>query len=96
MSVRGDDPGLGVLLSGVEDARSGFIGEERERIEGRDTVGDSGSLGAGEVGLLPINTSWVGGMGVLDGRWARSKGKAGNGLVGIGIGIGDEAPFGIA
>ena len=72
------------------------MGEERESIEGRDIVGDNGSFGTGEVGLLPISTSWVGGMGVLDGRWARSKGKAGNGLVGIGIGIGDEAPFGMA
>ena len=46
-----------MLLRGVEEARSGFMGEERERIEGRDTVGDSGNLGVGEVGLLPINTS---------------------------------------
>lgn len=95
MSVRGDDPGLEMLLRGVEGVRSGFMGEERERIEGLDTAGDSGNLGTGEVGLLPNNTSWVGGMGVLDGRWERSKGKAGNGLVGIGIGIGDEVPVGM-
>ena len=56
-------------------------------------MGDSGDLPAGEEGLLLIKTSWVGGMGVLDGRWARSKGRAGNGLVGIGIGIGCEVPF---
>ena len=96
MSVRGDDPGLEILLRGVEGARWGFAGEVRERIEGRDTVGDSGNLGTGEVGLLPNNTSWVGGMGVLDGRWERSKCNAGNGLAEVGIGIGDEASFGMA
>lgn len=32
-------------------------------------------------------------MGVLDGRWARSKGIAGKGLVGNGMGIGCETPF---
>jgi hypothetical protein len=85
-----------MLLRGIEGARRGFMGEERERPESfRGAVGDSGDLGAGEEGLLLISTSWVGGMGVLDGRWARSKGKAGNDLVGIGIGIGCEAPFGI-
>jgi len=70
--------------------------EERERLEGpRGAVRDNGDLGAGEVGLLPINTSWVGGMGVLDGRWARSKGKAGNDLVEIGMGIGGEVSLGM-
>ena len=68
--------------------------EVEERLEGfRGIVGDSGDLAAGEEGLLAINTSWVGGIGVLDGRWARSNGTAGNGLVGIGMGIGCEAPF---
>lgn len=97
LSVRGDDPGLETLPRDVEGARRGFAEEERARLEGfRGTVGDSRGLAAGEEGLLPIKTSWVGGMGVLDGRWARSKGKAGNGLVGIGIGIGCEAPLGTA
>jgi len=96
LSVRGDGTGLEILLRGVEGVRRGFTrGEERERLEGRDTRGDSGNLGTGEEGLLPISTSWVGGMGVLDGRWARSKGMAGNGLVGTGMGIGCEAPFGM-
>lgn len=73
------------------------MGEVKERLEGpRGRVGDSGDLAIGEVGLLPVNTSWVGGMGVLDGRWARSKGMAGNGFMGIGMGIGCGAPFGIA
>lgn len=94
LSIRGDDPELEILLRDVEGAMRGFAGEERERLESfRGPVGDSGGRAAGEVGLLPINTSWVGGMGVLDGRCARSKGMAGNGLVGIGMGIGCEAPF---
>jgi hypothetical protein len=92
-SVPGDDPGLELLPGGVE--RRGFVEDERDRLEGfRSTVGDSGDLAAGEGGLLPINTSWVGGIGVLDGRWARSKGMEGNCLMGIGTGIGSEAPFG--
>lgn len=95
MSIRGDDPGLEMLPRDVEGVSRDFMGEDRERLEAfRGTVGDSGGLGTGEEGLLAINTSWVGGMGVLDGRWVRSKCKAGNGLVGIGIGIGCEAPFG--
>ena len=92
MSVRGDEPELGTLPRDVEGGRTGFMGEERERLESfLGVVGDSGGLGAGEEGLLLINTSWVGGMGVLDGRCARSKGKAGNDFVGIGIGC--DAPF---
>lgn len=94
MSVRGDDPELEMLVRDVEGATRGFAGEERERLESfRGTVGDSGGLAAGEEGLLTINTSWVGGMGVLDGRCARSKGIAGNDLVGIGIGMGCDAPL---
>lgn len=91
MSTPGDDPGLELLPSDVEDKRGGFVGGERD-VEGFwGTVGDSGNLATGEEGLLPINTSWVEGMGVLDGRWARSKGMAGNCLMGIGTGIGCDA-----
>jgi hypothetical protein len=72
------------------------MGEERERLEGfRGVVGDSGGLWVGEEGLLPMNVSWVGGIGVLDGRWARSKGTAGNDLVETGIGIGCDTSVGM-
>lgn len=95
LSVPGDDPGLELLPRGVGEERR-FVEDERGRLEGfRDTVGDSGGLPAGDGGLLPINTSWVGGMGVLDGRCARSKGMTGNCLMGIGIEIGCETPFGM-
>lgn len=58
LSARGDDPGLEMLPRDVEGARRDFVGEERERLEGfRGTEGDSGCLGAGEVGLLLIKTS---------------------------------------
>ena len=94
LSVPGDDPGLELLPNEVEDERGGFVEVERDRVEDfRGTVGDSGDLAAGEGGLLPINTSWVGGMGVLDGRWARSKGMAGNCLMGIGTVICCETSF---
>ena len=95
LSPRGDDLGLGTLLTDVEveGGRRDFVEEDRARLEDfRGIVGDIGDLAAGEEGLLVIKTSWVGGMGVLDGRWPRSNGKAGNGLMGIGIGIGCEAP----
>lgn len=93
MSPRGDDLGLGALLTDVEGGRRDFVEEERARLEGfRGIVGDIGDLAVGEEGLLPVKTSCVEGMGVLDGRWLRSNGKAGNGLMGIGIGIGCEAP----
>lgn len=96
LSGRGDDPGLGALPRDVEGTGRGLTDEGGARLEGfRGTVGDGGGLAAGEEGLLPINTSWVGGIGVLDGRWERSKGKAGNGLVGTGMGIGCEVPFGM-
>jgi hypothetical protein len=69
LSVPGDDPGLELLPIDVDGVRRGFAEDERARLEGfRGVVGDSGVLGLGEEGLLPINTSWVGGMGVLDGR----------------------------
>lgn len=93
LSGRGDDTGVAVLPRDVEGRGRGFTDEERERLEG--FRGDGGGLATGEEGLLPISTSWVGGMGVLEGRWERSKGKAGNGLVGIGIGTGCEVPFGM-
>ena len=95
LSVPGDDPGLELLPSDVEDERRGFAEEERDRLEGfRSTVGDSGDLAAGDGGPLLVNTSWVRGIGVLDGRCARSKGTAGKCLMGIWTGIGCEAPFG--
>ena len=57
-SVPGDDPGLELLPSDVEEERRGFAGDERDRLERFcGTVGDSGGLAAGEGGLLPINTS---------------------------------------
>jgi len=56
-----------MLLRGVEGVRKLFV-EEVRLVGLRGTVGDSGDLAAGEDGLLPISTSWVGGMGVLDGR----------------------------
>jgi len=60
----------------------------------RGIVRDDGSLVVGGGGLLPINILWVG--GVVDGRWVVWKGKAGDDLVGIEIGIGCEVSFGMA
>ena len=58
LSVRGDDTGLGRLPRDVEGAKMGFMGEERERLEGlRGIVGDIPGLAAGVGGLLPISTS---------------------------------------
>ena len=57
LSVPGDDPGLGLFPNCVEDRR-GFMGDESDKLEGlRGITGDSGGLGIGEEGLLPINTS---------------------------------------
>lgn len=94
LSTPGDEPGLELLPTDVEVDRRGLAEDERDGLEGvRSTVGDSGGLAGGEGGLLPIKTSWVGGMGVLDGRWAKSKGMTGKCLMGIGTGIGGETPF---